>query len=268
MFRLNNNGIVLYRFEGLEKAADVNHAVLTRIGGVSQGHYATLNLGHTVGDDLKAVGENHRRALGALGLEPQQVISPHQVHGARVGIVGKEHLGTVQPATDALLTDAPDVPLMMRFGDCAPVMLFDPAQRVVGLAHAGWRGVVAGVIDATIGAMEERYGCDPANIWAGIGPTIGSCCYEVGADVAAQIKDACPPEANVVQRVNGRVHADLPAAVESQLRAVGVEQVEDSELCTACRVDEFFSHRAEHGKTGRFGIVIFQRPSNESTVQP
>lgn len=268
LFRLNNNGIVLYRFEGLEKAADVNHAVLTRIGGVSQDHYATLNLGHTVGDDLEAVGENHRRALGTLGLEPQQVISPHQVHGARVGIVGKEHLGTVQPATDALLTDAPDVPLMMRFGDCAPVMLFDPVQRVVGLAHAGWRGVVAGIVDATIGAMEERYGCDPANIWTGIGPTIGPCCYEVGANVAAQIKDACPPEANVVQRVNGRVHADLPAAVASQLRAVGVEHIEDSELCTACRVDEFFSHRAEHGKTGRFGIVIFQRSSNESTVRP
>lgn len=258
MFRLNTNGIVLYRFEGLEKAADVNHAVLTRIGGVSQGHCATLNLGHTVGDEPDAVDENHRRALGILDLEPQQVVSPHQVHGARVGIVGKEHLGTVQPATDALLTDAPDVPLLMRFGDCASVLLFDPVQRVIGLAHAGWRGVVAGVIEATVGTMQERYDSDPTDIWAGIGPTIGPCCYEVGADVAAQIEAACPPEANVVQRLNGRVHADLPAAVESQLRTVGVEHIEDSRLCTACRVDEFFSHRAEHGKTGRFGIVILR----------
>ncbi|MGD2176866.1 MAG: peptidoglycan editing factor PgeF [Anaerolineae bacterium] len=256
MHRVRLNGVVLYRFESLDGAEGLLHAVLTRIGGVSRGPYATLNLGHTVGDDLAAVWENHRRALKSLGLDPARVVSPWQVHGARVKIVGPEQMGTVCPETDALLTTTPGVPLMMRFGDCAPILLFDPVRRVIGMAHAGWRGVVVGVVEASIRTMTERLGCQPSDIWAGIGPTIGPCCYEVGADVADEIAAVCPVDAQVIRRVNGQVHADLPAAVEAQLRAVGVSQVEHANLCTACHVDEFFSHRAEDGRTGRFGIVM------------
>ncbi|MEE8390920.1 MAG: peptidoglycan editing factor PgeF [Anaerolineae bacterium] len=256
MMRECIDGIVLYRFRGPGGIAGLNHAVLTRIGGVSQEPYATLNLGHTVGDDLSAVEENHRRALGLLGLKPKRVVSPYQVHGARVGVVGRAHLGTVQPATDALVTAVPSVPLLMRFGDCTPILFFDPARRVVGMAHAGWRGVVAGSVGETVRTMVERLGCDPTDIWAGIGPTIGPCCYEVGVKVVEAVEAVCPPGADVVHRVNGRVHLDLPAAVQAQLGAAGVERVEDAGLCTACRVDEFFSHRAEHGRTGRFGVVM------------
>ena len=256
MLRVCVDGVVLYRFGGLGGAEGLIHAVLTRIGGVSQGPYATLNLGHTVGDDLAAVEENHRRALGALGLEPGQVVSPYQVHGACVGVVGRAHLGTVQPATDALVTSVPAVPLLMRFADCAPVLFLDPVRRVVGIAHAGWRSVVAGVVGATVRTMTERLGCDPADLWAGIGPTIGPCCYEVGPEIAVAVEAACPPGAGVVRDGDGRIHLDLPAAVQAQLRAAGVGQIEDAGLCTACHVDEFFSHRAEHGRTGRFGIVM------------
>jgi len=256
MLRECTDGVVLYRFEGLSGADGLIHAVLTRIGGVSRGPYATLNLGHTVGDDLAAVEENHRRALSALGLDPRQVVSPYQVHGARVGVVGRGHLGTVQPATDGLVTTAPAVPLLMRFADCAPVLLFDPVRRVVGMAHAGWRGVVAGIVEATIQTMMERLGCNPADLWAGIGPTIGPCCYAVGPEVAAAVEAACPPGAEVVRRADGQTYFDLPAAVQVQLRAAGVEQIEDASLCTACHVEEFFSHRAECGRTGRFGVVV------------
>lgn len=256
MIRECVDGVGLYRFEGLDEVEGVVHAVLTRIGGVSRGPYATLNLGHTVGDDLAAVEENHRRALGALGLVPGRVVSPYQVHGARVGVVGRAHLGTVQSATDALVTATPGVPLLMRFGDCASVLFFDPERRAIGMAHAGWRGVVAGAVGATVRTMRERLGCEPADLWAGIGPTIGPCCYEVGADTAQVVQAACPPGADVVRRVDGRVHVDLPAAVRAQLDAAGVGRIEDSGLCTACRLDEFFSHRAEHGRTGRFGVVL------------
>ena len=256
MNRVQLDGIVVYRVETLDGVDGLLHAVLTRIGGVSIGPYATLNLGHTVGDDLAAVQENHRRALEPLGLDPAQVVSPWQVHGARVEVVGPGQLGTIRPETDALMTTTPGVPLMMRFGDCASVLVFDPVRRVAGMVHAGWRGVAAGVIEASIRAMTERLGCNPSDIWAGIGPTIGPCCYEVGADVADEIAAACPVAAQVIRWVDGRVHADLPAAVEAQLRAVGVEQVEQADLCTSCRVDEFFSHRAEYGRTGRFGIVM------------
>jgi hypothetical protein len=223
---------------------------------VSRGPYATLNLGHTVGDDEEAVEENHRRALNPLGLKPIDVVSPWQVHGAAVDVVGPEHRGTVRPETDALVTAAPEVPILMRFGDCTPVLLCDPVRRVIAMAHAGWRGVVAGVVEACLRAMTERLGCRPRDIQAAIGPTIGPCCYEVGTDVARRIAEACPPGAAVVRRVNGRVYADLPGGVEAQLRAGGVGQVEQAGLCTSCRVDEFFSHRAEEGETGRFGVVI------------
>jgi hypothetical protein len=256
MIRECIDGIVLYRFEGLSGAAGVVHAVLTRSGGVSRPPYATLNLGHTVGDDLAAVEENHRRALGALGLASRRVVSPYQVHGAHVGIVGRGHLGTVQPATDALVTGVPGVPTLLRFADCAPVLLFDPVRRVVGLAHAGWRGFVAGIVTETVRTMVERLGCDPSGLWAGIGPTVGPCCYAVGPEMAAAVEAACPPGTSVVHDVNGQPYLDLPAAVQAQLRAVGVEQIERAGICTACRVDEFFSHRAEHGRTGRFGIVL------------
>ena len=256
MIRECVDGIVLYRFEWLSEAEGLTHAVLSRVGGVSQSPYATLNLGHTVGDDLADVDENHRRALSALGLGSGPVVSPYQVHGARVGVVGLDHLGAVQPATDALVTATPAVPLLMRFADCASVLFFDPRRRVVGMAHAGWRGVVAGIVAATVRTLTERWGCAPASLWAGIGPTIGPCCYAVGSDVAAAVEDACPPGAGVAREAGGLTYLDLPAAVQAQLRAAGVEQIEDAGLCTACHVDEFFSHRAEHGRTGRFGIVM------------
>ncbi len=256
MIREYVDGILLYRFEGLGEAEEVKHAVLTRVGGVSRGAYATLNLGHTVGDDLAAVEENHRRALGALEVEVGQTVSPHQVHGARVGVVGSAHRGTVQPETDALVTAEVGVPLLMRFGDCAPVLFFDPVRRAIGIAHAGWRGVAAGSVPATVEALAGRLGCERADLWAGVGPTIGPCCYEVGPEVVDAVRAACPDGAEVVRRVDGRVHLDLPAAVEAQLDAAGVGRVENSHLCTACRRDEFFSHRAERGHTGRFGILM------------
>ena len=256
MKRFCVDGIVLYHFDGLDQINGLRHAVLTRLGGVSKGPYATLNLGHTVGDDLADVDENHRRALGALGVEPDQTVSPYQVHGARVGVVDRAHLGSVLPETDALVTATPAVPLLMRFGDCAPVLFYDTAQRVAGIAHAGWRGVAAGSIPATVRTLTAQMGCRPSDLWAGIGPTIGPCCYEVGSEVVRAVKAACPPGAELVHAVNGHTHLDLPGAVQSQLRHAGVGQIEDANLCTACRVDEFFSHRAEHGQTGRFGILM------------
>ena len=189
-------------------------------------------------------------------MDPRRVVSPYQVHGASVGIVGRDDLGTVLEETDALVTTVPGVPLLMRFGDCAPVLFFDPVRRVAGIAHAGWRGVVAGSVGATVRTMTERLGCDPSDLWAGIGPTIGPCCYEVGPEVITAVQAACPPGTELVRIVDGCTHLDLPMAVRSQLRAAGVEWIEDSGLCTGCRVDEFFSHRVERGHTGRFGVLM------------
>ncbi len=256
MLRTTTDGITWYRFEGPGDDQRLRHAVFTRLGGVSEGPFAALNLGRTVGDRVDAVEENHRRALAALGLERERAVSCFQVHGARVGEVGRGHLGTVQPATDALITSSPGTWLLMRFADCVPVLLVDPGVPAVGMAHAGWRGIVAGVLGATVDAMAGRLGCVPARMWAGIGPAIGGCCYRVDTSTAAAVSGACPAGAAVASSRAGHVYLDLPAAASAQLHAAGVGTVEDAGLCTACHVDEFFSHRADHGRTGRFGAVL------------
>jgi YfiH family protein len=256
MLRECADGVVYYRFGGLSQANDLAHAALTRIGGVSAPPYATLNLGHTVGDDIGAVEENHRRALSLFGFEVDQTVSPYQVHGARVGLVGRAHRGTVQPSCDALVTDTPGVPLLLRFADCVPILLYDPVRRAIGVAHAGWRGAMANVVGATVRALVERLGCEPDRVWAGIGPAIGPCCYEVEADVVAAVQTACPVDARISRQAAGRTFLDLPGVVRTQLQAAGVSWIEDSNLCTACHVDEFFSHRLERGTTGRFGVLM------------
>lgn len=190
------------------------------------------------------------------GLSVRDVVTPYLVHGARVGVVGQAHLGIGQADTDALVSHEPGVALLLRFADCVPVAFYDPDRRVVGAVHAGWRGVVAGVVEATVQTMVDRFGSDPGHIWAGVGPAIGSCCFEVGADVAELISESCPRGSEVVKHHSGRITVDLPGAVGAQLSAAGIRDIEQSGLCTACHVDEFFSHRAENGTTGRFGMVL------------
>lgn len=256
MQRETVDGIAFYRFEGLADAGLI-HALFTRLGGVSQGPFATLNLGHTVGDDLNAVRENHRRIFTLFGIDPQQVVSPYQVHSAHIRPVGPEHGGTVQNATDGLLTTAAGVALLFRFADCVPLILWDPVRRAVGLAHAGWRGVARGVVRAAVEAFRRHAGSRPEDLWAGIGPAIGPCCYQVGPEVvAAVIGNEMAP--NLVHRREDGLYLDLPGVVRAQLETCGVRQIELSGICTACRTDEWFSHRAEGGRTGRFGVLVMR----------
>jgi len=231
------------------------HAALTRLGGVSGAPFATLNLGHTVGDDLATVEKNHRRVFSALNLRREQIVSPYQVHSAQVRLVGQAHTGAVQPATDGLLTTAPGVVLLLRFADCVPLLLFDPVRRAVGLVHAGWRGVADGVVKAAVQAFVRHVGSHPADLWAGVGPAIGPCCYQVRPEMATAVARACPDSVKVVQERNSALYLDLPRAVQAQLESAGVGQVEISGLCTACHTEEWFSHRAEGGRTGRFGVL-------------
>ncbi len=255
MQRVNQDGIVFYRFEDLAREPGLDHALFTRHGGVSQPPFATLNMGHTVGDDVSAVQRNHQRALAALGWRREDVATCYQVHSARVGVVGSADRGQVYPETDALVTADPGVALMLRFADCVPVLFYDKRKGVIGLAHAGWRGVAVGVVPATVRTLVETFSCRPRDLWAGVGPSIGPCCYEVGPEVVEQVKTAVNGR-EPFRWENGRAHLDLWAAVEGQLAEAGVGQVKVAGLCTACHTDDWFSHRAERGKTGRFGVVI------------
>lgn len=257
MRRATFRSTAYYQFEHLASMVGLVHGVFTRLGGHSRPPWAGLNTGHTVGDDPRAVEANHQLICQALGFDREDIVSPHQVHSATVGIVDARDRGRVRAETDALVTTEPGVLVMLRFADCVPVLLYDPRRRVIGLAHAGWRGTAAGVAQATVNVMETAFGCRPADVIAGIGPSIGPCCYEVGEDVASAFGRAFPGAGGLLRsRSDGHWRADLWAANRLQLAEVGVQRIEVAAICTACRTDEWFSHRAEHCKTGRFAAAI------------
>lgn len=257
MRRTTYRSVAYYQFANLLGRAGVTHGVFTRLGGCSRSPWDSLNTGHTVGDDLEAVEANHELIFQALDVRREDVVSPHQVHSTVVRVVGEQDRGQVCPETDALVTHAPDVVLMLRFADCVPILLYDPVRAVVGLAHAGWRGTVAGMAGAAVRTMVNDVGCHASDILAGIGPSIGPCCYEVGEEVADAASSAFSGADGVLEsRPNGRWHLDLWAANRRQLASAGVRNIEVAGICTACRTDEWFSHRAERGKTGRLGALI------------
>ncbi len=233
------------------------HAVFTRLGGVSQGHLASLNQSLMVADDPTHVHENQRRAQAVLHCVPEQVVNCQQVHGNHVTVVTAADGGGVVPATDGLVTADPDVVLTMRYADCVPVLLYCATRGVVGLAHAGWRGTVQGVAAQTALVMMEAFDCLPHEISAGIGPSIGPCCYEVGPQVVVAFATTFRDEGVIgAPTRHGHARIDLWQANAAQLRAVGVRSIEVSRYCTYCHRDTFFSHRGDCGRTGRFAVYL------------
>ncbi len=230
----------------------------TRQGGVSRGPFATLNLSFAVPDDPEAVIENRRRVLAALGLDPQRLVGAEQVHGAGVAVVGPADAGRPPiPATDGLVTAEAGLFLFVQVADCYPVVVFDGRQRVVGLAHCGWRGTLQGLPAKLVGTMLRTFGSQPADLWAVVGPGIGPCCYEVGPDVVGAARLSLPRPQEALRSRENRTFLNLPAAIGQWLEATGLapDRVSHCGLCTACRTDIFYSHRVEGGLTGRFWAV-------------
>jgi len=259
MIRCSADGVVFYQFASLAQHK-VLHAVFTRIGGKSSGAFHSLNVGQLVGDEPAAVQANHDLIFRTLGIQSEQVVTARQVHGAHVAAVGVMDQGTVVPATDSLITEEQGIPLLLRFADCLPLMLYDPLRQAIALVHIGWRGLVAGVVVNTVAALQGVFGCKPRDIVAGLGPAIGPCCYQVGPDLIARVEHVFGTRNEwFVGQPDGTVHFNLPAAVRWQLRHEGVQHIEDSGLCTSCHTDEFFSHRAEKGHTGRFAAILALR---------
>ena len=246
-----------YTFEHFDPDA-LTHAIFTRQGGVSPVPWDSLNMATTVGDEHQRVDRNRVRAFEAVGRSPGSLYDVWQIHSARVVCTdaprppGENHL-----KADAILTDNPAVTLFMRFADCVPILLHDPVQQVVGIVHAGWQGTVRGVVPAAVATMQERYHSDPADIRAGIGPSIGPHHYEVGGDVIADVKASFGDRAEkLLPRQDGAVQFDLWAANRLLLEEVGVGYIRVAGLCTACHPEDWFSHRGENGRTGRFGALI------------
>jgi len=246
-----------FAFDNLSDSA-LTHAVFTRQGGVSSAPWDSLNVGGYIGDPLENTYLNRVRAFEVLRRDPATVYDVWQVHSADVICTDAPRPKNVQhKKADAILTNNPEITLFMRFADCVPILFFDPIKKVVGVAHAGWQGTVKRVVSATIERMISEYGSNPADIRAGIGPSIGAHHYEVGPEVVQQVRVTFEPQANsLLPSQNNSTHFDLWEANRLLLEQAGVKEIEISGLCTACHPDDWFSHRAEQGKTGRFGALI------------
>jgi len=252
------NNVLLYRIHAFDVYPELNYAIFTRQGGVSQAPYQSLNLGSTVGDDPAAVQTNFKRVCQALDIHPGQTASCYQVHSADILTVDHDNCQKMMGQVDGLVTAEPDIYLNLRFADCTPLLFYDPVRHAIGLTHAGWRGTMQNAAGATMQAMVNELGCQANNIIAVIGPAIGPCCYEVGAEVMNSAAGAFADSSSLFQH-NGNpdhAHFDMWEANYRQLAAGGVKQIIRSDLCTACHTDKFFSHRAENGKTGRFGVMM------------
>ncbi len=249
-----NDSLRYYSFDIFDSS--VTQAVFTRRGGVSPTPWAALNMGALVGDDATNVVRNREMAFRALGRAPESLYDVWQVHSADI-VRADAPLRQPHLKADGILTDNPDVTLFMRFADCVPIVLHDPTRGVVGLVHAGWQGTVSGVVRAAVEKMQAWYASSPKDICAAIGPSIGAHHYEIGPDVIASVKQTFGVESeSVLLQQGGAVQFDLWQANRLLLEQSGIVQIEISGLCTACDTHNWYSHRAEKGRTGRFGALI------------
>lgn len=230
-------------------------AFTERGGGVSEGPYASLNLGFRIGDRKEDVQENRGRVVSGLDVTPFATAA--QVHGAGVVRVGTARAGAgfdgADPVAraDALSVTRPGVPVAILVADCLPIALASPKEGVLVAVHAGWRGLAAGILEQALGSFER-----PGGVRAAVGPAIGPCHYEVGEDVALAVAAGSAAGA-LTERRDGRMYLDLPGSARRVLRAAGVRRIEVAEECTACEEDRFFSHRRD-GITGRQALVAMR----------
>lgn len=244
---------------------DTPHGFSTRLGGVSEGDLASLNLGPRRGDREENLRENYRRFCAATGTDHGRVVMANQVHGAEVRAVTQADIKAdlLDPTpfeADALVTDAAGITLVVFSADCIPILLFDPVRRVVGACHAGWRGTAGAIAAATVRAMGERYGCRPGDIRAAIGPGIGGCCFETDGDVPEAMERSLGGlAAPFIQGLGqGRYQVELKGINRAILLKSGLSEklIDISPDCTCCLHERYWSHRYTQGRRGSQAAVI------------
>ncbi len=266
MFKLREKkGIKYFQIEEFAATGLVKHCFTTRRGGVSQAEYASLNLGLHVGDKRQRVVENRNRVCRVLDSKLEELVAGEQVHGNQIKVVTNEDRGqgakqeaTALAETDALISDQADILLSSYYADCTPLLFLDPRREVIGLAHAGWKGTVRKIAQKTVVNLEATYGSRPEDLLVGVGPAIGSCCYQVDRKVVEPIKNTFKEWDQLLEKVSeNQWKLDLKLANKLQLKQAGVQEknVIVSKLCTACNRELFYSYRRE-GTTGRMASLI------------
>lgn len=267
--RINRTGELVYlTFPILEETGMVKHLFSTRMGGVSEGIYSSMNLSYTRGDRREAVDENFRRIAAVLGCSVEDMVCSDQTHTTNLRIVGRADGGKgITRAkdysdVDGLLTDEPGVYLATFFADCVPLYFVDTKRKAIALAHSGWRGTVARMGQCVVEKMREAYGTDPSDLVAAVGPSICQARYEVSGDVAGAFAAAFAKPGQereiLLDKGGGKYQLDLWRANEIVLTEAGIPEtnIQVTDLCT-CHNDRYlFSHRASHGKRGNLGAFL------------
>lgn len=254
---VEKQGLRYYQFDSFQ-GHPIFHAVLTRHGGVSQPPFNSLNTGGTVGDDPQAVLENHQRIYQTFGYDFGSRFDVWQVHGNEVLCTDAPRgVGNPHPKADGILTDKLGVTLFMRFADCVPILLFEPQAKAIGIVHAGWQGTYKRIAQIAVEKMSACFGSRPETLLAGIGPSICQKCYQVGDEVLSAFLSLYGEDAYRYFRVDHKqLFLDLWRANHDFLQQAGVKQIETAGICTACHLEDWYSHRAEGGKTGRFAVFM------------
>ena len=261
-------GEVLYlSYPMLEKTGIIKHGFSTRVGGVSEGVYSTMNLSFTRGDDENTVRQNFRRMAETLDVEEDSFVFSHQTHTTNVRKVTLEDRGKgiIKPLDyqdiDGLITNEKGITLSTFYADCVPLFFIDPMHKAIGLSHSGWRGTVGKIGLKTVSKMQKEYGTNPKDVIVAIGPSICQDCYEVSEDVILEFQKAFDEiywEKLYYQKENGKYQLDLWKANEIVLLEAGIlkENIAVTNLCTCCNSELLFSHRATQGKRGNLAAFL------------
>lgn len=281
----NNTNVPVQRRQGeaeylifpmLEETGFVSHLITTRLGGVSEGYLASMNVSFTRGDKREAVEENYRRISKILKNSPENFVFTDQTHTSNIRTVNAEDAGKglVRPKdytdVDGLVTNVKGLVLSAFFADCVPLLFLDPVHQAIGLSHSGWRGTVAEIGRKTVEEMKRQYGSRPEDILAAIGPSICQDCYEVSQDVVDAVRECFSQEhlktvfgENTLSYLyedkgNDKYQLNLWKVNEAILLGAGIlpEHISVTDICTCCNPDYLFSHRASHGKRGNIGAFI------------
>ncbi len=257
-------GVPYLSFPLLEQTGVVRHGFSTRLGGVSKGHCATMNISTTRGDEPEAIEENRRRIAAAIGVEPTDFTYTHPTHPTNVAVVEEKDRGGKFLDTDGMVTDVPGICLVTFYADCVPLFFVDPVHRAIGLSHSGWRGTVGRMGKVTLELMQEQYGTDPTQVFAAIGPSICQECYEVSGDVIGEFQEAFDEslwQGLFYEKTDGKYQLDLWRANQIVLTEAGVrrEQIAVTNVCTHCNPDILFSHRSTGTARGNLSAFLALR---------
>ncbi len=236
---------------------EITHTFTTRFGGVSLPPYNSLNLAFHVGDKPENVRENHKTLAIEMGYERSKLVHMQQIHSDKIVVIDPEiHNFKNPPQCDALITNKKGIPLMVMVADCTPVLFYDPVQQVIAVAHAGRAGALQGIVPKTIQKMQQHFKSTLEDIKVVLGPSIGACCYEVNEEIFKNVKSKGYGLSTVFEK--RRYYLDVKSIIHQQLKTLGLDrsQVEDLDICNACKSDIYFSYRADQQKSGRFAGVI------------